>query len=114
MKKGATIVYIAAVLLLLVNLGGVAGMMGLTGMMGHFGAPGGMMFGFPGALLMVAGWVLIVGALLVGAIWLARQANVDGAVSRETESPLDILKKRYAKGEVTKEEFDAIKKDLEA
>jgi putative membrane protein len=31
---------------------------------------------------------------------------------RETESPLDILKKRYARGEIKKEGFDQIKRDL--
>jgi putative membrane protein len=31
---------------------------------------------------------------------------------RETETPLNILKKRYARGEIKKEEFDWIKRDL--
>ncbi len=41
--------------------------------------------------------------------WLGRPGDED---TQDSESPLDILKKRYAKGEITKKEFEAMKKDL--
>lgn len=33
---------------------------------------------------------------------------------RSVEKPLEVLKKRYARGEITKEDFDRMKKDLAA
>lgn len=33
-------------------------------------------------------------------------------LGRDLESPMEILRKRYAKGEITREEFEQIKKDI--
>ncbi|GAB1234902.1 SHOCT domain-containing protein [Ferrigenium sp. UT5] len=72
------------------------------------GAGGWMMGGM--GLLSVLFWILtIVGVVLI-VRWLTAR-NGQGKVS-PAESPLDILKTRYAKGEIDKSEFDQKKRDL--
>jgi len=65
-------------------------------------------FGYGGIFM----WLifLIVLGVVVYFIVQASKKNVNGEVQ---ETSLDILKKRYAKGEITKEEFDRMKKDIE-
>ena len=80
------------------------------------------MFGF-GAWVMIAFWVLVIG----GAVWLVMTlargnqsslpANSSHALTAprttlSNSTPLDILKTRYAKGEITKEQFEQMKRDL--
>ena len=59
-----------------------------------------------GLLLLVIGIVMM--------IFTKPKKNLD-LESRKSlgVNPLDILKSRYAKGEITKEEFDSKRKDLE-
>jgi putative membrane protein len=45
----------------------------------------------------------------IGPPW---QASRDNGGSGREESALEILERRYARGEITKEEFDQIKNDL--
>ncbi len=53
--------------------------------------------------------------LVVAVIYIARSLGRLAASQRKREeTPLDILKKRYARGEINKEEYDGIKKDLVA
>ena len=58
-------------------------------------------------LMMVLFWVLIIVGLVVGIRWLISQ----GKESR-SDSALEILRQRYARGEITKEQFEAMKQDL--
>jgi putative membrane protein len=55
-------------------------------------------------------WIIVI-ALIGVLIYLFIKTQKGKAGS--TETPLEILKKRYARGEITKEDFDRTKKDLE-
>ena len=56
------------------------------------------------------------GLVLIGiGIFLIKKYDWDKKKSRlklRNESAIDILRERYAKGEITKEEFEKMKKDL--
>lgn len=54
-------------------------------------------------------WIvpLIIILLIVFAV-----KNNSNQEKQSSESPLEILKKRYAKGEITKEQFEAMKKNI--
>ena len=58
----------------------------------------------------IVGFLIILALIIVLAVRAARSSNFGGVGTQET--PLDILKKRYAKGEISKDDFDRIKKDL--
>ena len=60
------------------------------------------------------GWIFWLIILIFG-IWLAL-ITINRNKHQEhpdPKSPLDILKERYARGEIRKEEFDVMKKDLQ-
>ena len=42
-----------------------------------------------------------------------QNSSESGGENTESETSLDILKKRYAKGEITKNEFEQMKSDLQ-
>lgn len=59
-------------------------------------------------------WLIFLIALGVAVYLIFRTIKLKGPGSSTVETPLDILKKRYAKGEINKEEYEQKKKDLES
>ncbi|MFO7658357.1 MAG: SHOCT domain-containing protein [Bacteroidales bacterium] len=60
------------------------------------------------------GWGWIIGlVVLIAAIWfLVRIVNGNNQSQNNKKTPLDILKERYAKGEIDKQEFEERRKNL--
>ena len=128
-KAWFSLIAIAVVVVLLFGAGlyflagrGVGLGYGMFGRGMMYGLPfargGGMMFSFPfiGGIGMLLFWLLII----VGVVWLISALASHNAVPVATnasaapmvESPLDILKRRYAQGEINKEQFEEMKSTL--
>jgi putative membrane protein len=77
-----------------------------NGMMSGYGHM--MGYGYYGGFM----WLLILVAIVIAIYFLLKSLRFKGFDHSTAETPLDILKKRYAKGEINKEEFEQKKKDL--
>ncbi len=79
-------------------------------MMGGFG----MGFGLVGPVLMLLFW----GGLILLAVWLVKalfQSSTQANQSPQGRSPnaREILDQRYARGEITREQYDLMKQDIQ-
>lgn len=54
-------------------------------------------------------WILVIIGIVVLVKWLMAK---DRRTSHGGENPLEIIKRRYAKGEIDREEFEQKKRDL--
>jgi putative membrane protein len=62
-------------------------------------------------IIMLAFWIAVIIGIVFLVRWAISSANKDQGYKSQ-ESAIDILKKRYARGEINKEKFEDIKKDL--
>lgn len=110
MKTGTGIVRAAASVALWLGAATAAHAQGYgygPGMMGGYGWSGGWGFGMIG---MVLWWLLIVLGIVLLVKWLV--GGGPGGVRAAGDRALEILKERYARGEIDKKEFEEKKRDL--
>ena len=77
--------------------------------MGHRGFMGGGM-GF----IMIIFWVLLIGALVLLISVMPEGVSGSRQERNEANKPLDILKQRYARGEINRAEYDRMRRELSA
>ncbi len=76
---------------------------------GPDGWAGMMRYGFHSSIGGIAVWIMY---LIVVVLLIYIVLHV-GSSKPHDDTPVDILKKRYARGEIAKEEYDRMRKDLE-
>lgn len=70
------------------------------------------------AIFLLIFFILVIVGVMVLAIWVFRQhtRNLSGNIPyihrSSQEDALDILRRRYASGEITKEQFDEMRRDI--
>jgi putative membrane protein len=68
--------------------------------------------GWFGMIIMALFWIAVIVGIIFLIRWLFVSTGAKGHGAISEDSPLEILKRRYARGEINKEEFEAKKKDL--
>lgn len=61
-----------------------------------------------GGFWMILLWIVVI----VAVIWLVKIAMDRSSRDRTRSTPIEILKRRYAAGEISKEEFEQRKRDI--
>ncbi len=71
-------------------------------------------YGFGGFWFMWIFWLAALGLIIGLIVWLISRASRPAAPTPQSggSAALEILKTRYARGEITKEEFESMKRDL--
>ena len=76
------------------------------GMMGNWG------MGWFGGIFMIVFGVLILVGLVFVIRWLFQATSKKGDSGQQGSRAIDILKERYARGEIDKTQFEGMKRDL--
>jgi len=103
--------YLKLLLMMMAGLLGSCEGVGCLGSQGSGGWGHMMHYGFGyGGMFMWIIFLIVIGLLIY---FFVQSQKTKGQTPAQDESHLDILKKRYAKGEINKEDFDRMKRDLD-
>jgi putative membrane protein len=58
------------------------------------------------------GWIFFWALVILGIVHIVMTISRRAGRSGPDDTPLDILRKRYAKGEISKEEFERMRDDI--
>lgn len=76
-------------------------------MMGDWG------MGWFGMIFMLLFWALIIAGIVFLIRWLVQSTGSRGSSGADTGSQaMDILKERYARGEISQDEYESMKKEI--
>ncbi len=73
---------------------------------------GGWPMGWFGMIFMIAFGVLVIVGMVFLIRWLIQTTKSERDAGPSSSRAIDILKERYARGEISSEEFEKIKRDL--
>jgi len=106
------VVVVALVLLpVLLMMSMMGGGMIVGGMMGGWNSTlGNSANWWWGGLVMLVILLLLIGGIAAGIVWTLRRGAQ--AVRPDTNEALSIMKQRYARGEIDKEQYEQIRRDL--
>ena len=78
---------------------------GNWGSVGNFGV-----WGWIGLILNLVFWVALIAVLVVLVVWAIRRARVPAGTGQPTAK--EILQAKYARGEITREQYQLMKQDI--
>ncbi|MBU4597662.1 MAG: SHOCT domain-containing protein [Proteobacteria bacterium] len=67
--------------------------------------------GWMGGTFMIIFWILVIVVIYFGIRWAIKSGDSHGF--KQAESALDVLKRRYASGEIDREQYLSMKQDVE-
>jgi putative membrane protein len=93
-------------------MGGYRPYGGYGGMMGYGGYGYGYGFNWLGAIVRIIVFLIFLGLIAFGIYYLVGGGRLAPTSPAPSSRHLEILKERYAKGEITKEDYERMKQEL--